>query len=356
LVKIDRHISDLLQDHDCVIVPKMGGFLSSQAPKGIYSARTNNITPKISFNVLLKYNDGLLANHIAKNEMLSYNQALEEIERFVDAFQKEVNAGKKFIIERVGTLYKDEESVVQIEPYKTISVMQNNSGDAASMAKPEIENVQQTFDRPPVIPLALPVKRKRSFFKSNIFVFILFLSGIIYVFYLFEYSNSHQQKDLQTMDSVDLMQEENSQANKNNVSPPAESKSATEAPSNKTATGANKNINPIVTTPPVSKTVQPKDNNADVAIKPADKKPATSQPNSLGPFFIIAGSFKSIENANSKMNELKSFGFSNAAIFLDKRNLQMVSYDQFKTAEEAAAFLKTIKSEHKDAWVYKRES
>jgi hypothetical protein len=352
LVKIDKHISDLLQDHDCVIVPKMGGFLSSQAPKGIYSGSTSNLGPKISFNVLLKYNDGLLANHIAKNDSLSYDEALEEIEKFVELYQNEVNSGKKFIIDRVGVLYKDDDSIVHIEPYRN----EIQSDNSVSSVNNFFEEVKQSPISPPVIPLALPVKRKRSFFKSNIFVFILFLSGIIYVFYLFEYSNSHQQKDLQSIDSVDLMQEENPSAVTNNVSktPPNETKSASDVSSNTTnrkSTASDLNSNSISNKPSGDRVIDTKA--ADLSTT-EESKLKMLQGNISGPYFIIAGSFKSIDNANSKLNELKSKGFKNASIFSDNRNLQMVSYDQFKTSAEASEFLKKIKAEHKDAWIYGR--
>ena len=61
----------------------------------------------ISFNVLLNYNDGLLANHIVQHEKLEYNEVLKEIEKFVEKFHQELNSGNKFIIEHVGILFKD---------------------------------------------------------------------------------------------------------------------------------------------------------------------------------------------------------------------------------------------------------
>ena len=67
---LDHYISDLLEDHDCVIIPDFGGFIGNYA-----SARINpvnhRIDPpfrKITFNKLLVHNDGLLAAYIAKKE------------------------------------------------------------------------------------------------------------------------------------------------------------------------------------------------------------------------------------------------------------------------------------------------
>ena len=83
-MKIDRHISNLLYDHDCVIVPSFGGFLVSYQPAQLQSIQHTFYPPskKIAFNVFLKNNDGLLANFIAHKESLTYAEALKGIEHF----------------------------------------------------------------------------------------------------------------------------------------------------------------------------------------------------------------------------------------------------------------------------------
>ena len=82
---IEKHISALLYRYQCVIVPGFGAFLTETS-----SARFNELTgtyspPKkmISFNSQLKNNDGLLTNHIALEENLSYDSALTSIKEKV---------------------------------------------------------------------------------------------------------------------------------------------------------------------------------------------------------------------------------------------------------------------------------
>ena len=69
---VSHYISELLFLHDCVIVPKFGGFVSN--PKSAQLNKTTGaLTPpskQILFNPNLKTNDGLLIAHIAKLSML----------------------------------------------------------------------------------------------------------------------------------------------------------------------------------------------------------------------------------------------------------------------------------------------
>ena len=63
-MKFDTYIAELLEEHDCVIVPDFGGFVANYAPANVNSINHRFDPPyrKISFNKLLVHNDGLLAS------------------------------------------------------------------------------------------------------------------------------------------------------------------------------------------------------------------------------------------------------------------------------------------------------
>ena len=78
---IEKHISALLYRYQCVIVPGFGAFLTETKPASL-DADTHTFYPpkkQISFNANLKNNDGLLANHIALQEKISYGEAVRKI-------------------------------------------------------------------------------------------------------------------------------------------------------------------------------------------------------------------------------------------------------------------------------------
>ena len=65
---IEKYISDLLYDNDCVIIMNFGGFVCNQTSAKLDEA-TGILSPPnktILFNSQLKENDGLLINHISK--------------------------------------------------------------------------------------------------------------------------------------------------------------------------------------------------------------------------------------------------------------------------------------------------
>ncbi len=97
-MKIETYIAQLLYRYQCVTVPGFGAFLTEIQPAQVNESTNSFFPPKktISFNGLLKNNDGLLANHIAQAENTSYGFA-------VSAIGHEVLTWKK-VLEEYGSL------------------------------------------------------------------------------------------------------------------------------------------------------------------------------------------------------------------------------------------------------------
>ncbi|MCK5765559.1 MAG: SPOR domain-containing protein, partial [Bacteroidales bacterium] len=65
---IDRYISELLFDHDCVILPGVGGFLTNYSGARIHPIR-HSFQPAartLVFNANLRTNDGLLIDYVSR--------------------------------------------------------------------------------------------------------------------------------------------------------------------------------------------------------------------------------------------------------------------------------------------------
>ena len=84
-MQLQQYIKELLYRHECVTVPNFGAFLTRtislliQPKTGVFSPPTK----EVSFNHLLKSNDGILAHYMAQKENISYEQALRKIEKEV---------------------------------------------------------------------------------------------------------------------------------------------------------------------------------------------------------------------------------------------------------------------------------
>ncbi|MCD8030151.1 MAG: SPOR domain-containing protein [Bacteroides sp.] len=77
MIELSRHIEKLLLEHDCVIVPDLGGFVTHYTPAG-RSEQENLFLPPcrtVGFNPLLRINDGLLVQSVMSVYDLSFSDA-----------------------------------------------------------------------------------------------------------------------------------------------------------------------------------------------------------------------------------------------------------------------------------------
>ncbi|SFE02551.1 SPOR domain-containing protein [Thermophagus xiamenensis] len=118
MARIEKHILYLLTQHDCVIVPGLGGFVANYKPAVIIEERNLFQPPKkeIGFNRSLSHNDGLLANHICRIEKLSWDESNEQIKMFVENFQSKIKKGETIVFEGIGSFRTDALNNLQFTP------------------------------------------------------------------------------------------------------------------------------------------------------------------------------------------------------------------------------------------------
>jgi len=132
-------IARLLEEHDCVILPGLGGFIGNYAPARIDPVSHTFVPPskKVLFNINLKQNDGLLCNRIVTNESVSYADALVLVNEMVTNIRHHLKSGKSFILPEVGRLFAGREGTMQFEQEKGSNLLPDAFG-------------LQTFVSPPV--------------------------------------------------------------------------------------------------------------------------------------------------------------------------------------------------------------
>jgi len=103
------YISHLLHYHDCVIVPGLGGFVANQKCATVDEGKHLFVPPvkEIGFNRSLLHNDGLLTNHIARSEGISYGSAADKIKSFVADLKVRIFEGEAVELGEIGTLRGD---------------------------------------------------------------------------------------------------------------------------------------------------------------------------------------------------------------------------------------------------------
>ena len=81
-MKIKGYINELLYQYECVTIPEFGSFLTRKIPAKInFQGDFSPPKKEISFNSLLKTNDGILAKHIAQKTNSSYESVIKIINK-----------------------------------------------------------------------------------------------------------------------------------------------------------------------------------------------------------------------------------------------------------------------------------
>ncbi|WP_052343328.1 HU domain-containing protein [Saccharicrinis fermentans] len=109
MLNLEKHINDLLYLYDCVIVPGLGGFVANRKNAEL-NEKTGVFSPpcrKIGFNKSLSHNDGLLINHIANAEGISYEECNNKLSQYISILKFQLTRGEIISIGSAGELKND---------------------------------------------------------------------------------------------------------------------------------------------------------------------------------------------------------------------------------------------------------
>ncbi|TAH27504.1 MAG: SPOR domain-containing protein [Cytophagales bacterium] len=158
---IQKYILELLHQHNCVILPNFGGFITRYISADIHTI-TNKITPpskEIAFNDKLTSDDGLLLNHLAHQESISLESASKLVGDFVIQIQEELNNYKITIIEGIGKLFYNEVDKLDFLPELTSNVLEDSFGLKEFFLKPLETNISN-MDKIPPKSSRQPIRRR----------------------------------------------------------------------------------------------------------------------------------------------------------------------------------------------------
>jgi hypothetical protein len=351
-MKVDKHISELLYEHDCVIVPEFGGFIANYAPAKIHPTQHTFIPPSknISFNKHLKSNDGLLANHIAISEKTSYPEALKHINTFSITTNAQLKQGQKVRIEEVGSLFLDTEKNIQFEPETTNYLL--DAFGLTQFQSPAIKRdtitkrIEKEFtDRTPVVAVqSNKVKIKRYVALAitvPVIASMIWLSVKTDVFKNVNYSSLNP-FSIKVKEAVDY--------SKKTATQTKELTATDVKPIAIVVAKDTLNNTHLSTSQPVTASLL---ENKEIGIVKADSTKVERANLPVSPelkFHLVTGCFQVPENADRFVNTLQDQNIS--ASIIGKRNgLLVVSSGNFATKEEAMAQLLVLKKSQPEAWL-----
>lgn len=323
-MKIEKYISELLYRYQCVGVPGFGAFLCEWQSAQVIVAQNSFVPPKkvISFNSHIKNNDGLLANHIALQEKISYENAVSKIQTQVVFWLEKLENKENLVLENIGEIFSNSEHNFVFKPNTAINYLTDSFG-LAGFNSPEIarENQIQTkitsevatqIETPvsvdtseeaetPVIPLN-GKNRTKNWMKYAAAVAIFASAGTYGYKMYFDYTIEQQ-------------------------------------------------------TSMVEKTVQEKINQklqeaTFVIPNPINAVDLTLEATHTEKYHVVAGAFRSKQNAIKAMNDLISKGFEAHLLTENKYGLIPVAFGSFSNLTEAQNLKIQIKAKDSvDAWL-----
>lgn len=130
MTTIEQLLGDLLLRHNCVIVPGFGGFVARQVSARIdySSGKMHPPSKSLLFNKQLVNNDGLLVAELARENALSYDQALQNVRELVGDWQAILRAGQRIELDRIGYLFLDAEKNLCFEQDRFFNLLLESFG------------------------------------------------------------------------------------------------------------------------------------------------------------------------------------------------------------------------------------
>jgi nucleoid DNA-binding protein len=268
---ITAYIRELLFGHDCVIIPGFGGFIGNYTPARIDKSDNTFHPPvkKISFNRNLNHNDGLLIGRISESAKLNYADARNIVDEFARDLSARLAHGEKIVFDHIGSFVNNHEGNTQFEPDREANYHLNSYGLTTFRFMPlEGYDVRKRITRHIDKDPARQASIRKYLWRAAVIIPLL---GVMVAVPL----------------KTDLFK---TKVQSTNLNPLA----SVELESNRTA--VEKIVKPD-SLPPVISFV--KNENASVTVSPPAEE-----------FSIIAGSFKSEENAAVMIKKLTEEGYS----------------------------------------------
>lgn len=166
MLRIVTHIERLLLVHDCVIVPKFGGFVLQAVP-----AKRNEVEhtfcplrKEIGFNVTLQHSDGLLSESYMKMYDVNFRKAGLMLEEDVEGMLHSLQQYKRLSLGVLGSFYLGEEGQLVFQPNEADQFSPESYGLSVfhflPLAPLQVEQEEQPLGKKKKDILYIPVNRK----------------------------------------------------------------------------------------------------------------------------------------------------------------------------------------------------
>lgn len=301
MTRVAKHISRLLYSHDCVIIPGLGGFVANSKAAELDVDKNIFLPPskEIGFNRSLTHNDGLLITTLAQREKMSYHEAKSEVEQFAKRILKMTAQGETFVVDTVGELKQDTLGHLQFIANKSESFLSDAFGLTSFHFSPAVPIHRAAAPNKHVRRLLRPLSQKQIAATIALFFGLFIVST--------EVQDPTANKQFNSASSISFLSHEFDTAAKEAALP-------VNIPTLETGMTEKEEI-----TAPVEKNI----------------------------YFLIAGSFKRQDQAESFLTQMESLGEKDAFVLESKSHSFRVAINGYSDKTTAISALNTYRKKPK---------
>ncbi len=340
---LHNYITQLLFDHECVVVPGFGAFLTRCYPAEINQA-THMMRPpsrRVHFNKSIKQNDGLLAKTISLLDHRPYDMALADVHKEVEQWKQTLLSGSKLRLPGIGRLYLDDSRNLQFSPSIENNYLPSSFG-LAIFRSPAIEreeairkSIHKTIERHIVAEPKTAVATTR---KSRRIPWAAILGPVIFAGVVGAAYFTWRPNDFQNISGLNWPDFSHGTEQTITEEPLTEEKPETTE---------------IALSDAETTNVAPVESMAEVRSPAEEALAAESEAGAISSgYHLVVGSFKDEVNAQVLIDKLHDKGFTAYLAQGDKR-FHRVAVSTFDSREAAETALQSVRqSINSGAWVY----
>jgi len=354
---IEFYISELVGNHDCVIIPGLGAFIAQPTSADIHPITHKFTAPgrTLGFNAQIKVNDGLLASEISINEGINFQEANTLIDEFVKNISTSLSLYKHYNFSGIGRFFYNIEGKLEFEPDYLVNFSSDSFGLTDIVFKPIERNTydmnQNTHRKAKEVSSKVYDKGgEASTKKSNTLAKVLFvLMPLMVLIGAAGYVVYNQQQDV-SLGGINVFESlgmKNAVTVKDTVSNVVAVDSVSEAVATEE----------VIETPEVAVLEQTVEEVTPEPVevkevKKSSKKIETGSTES-GKYYIIVGSFKNENNADNLHEKLVKKGKSVTKLPLDTNGYYKVAVGSFETIDAANSEVTNLASDFSGIWIKK---
>lgn len=381
MIHLAKHIELLLLENDCVIIPRLGGFVAHYAPAQYIEKEQTIIPPyrTIGFNSQLKINDGVLTESYMNLYGINFNEAHKRMDSEIDELLSVLHENGKYNFDNIGELHYNIYGVFEFKPYDNkltspdlygLSTLQlkelsseviipaapivqdtpvTSTSDEVKVEEPITKNINDVAeydeDDDDNNSKAYIIRLNRTFVRSAVAV-----AAILVL--MFAFSTPIENSTNITDNQAQLVPNEIVQHLKENSI-------LCKMLDNKAASTAKKETSDIANKPLAKTEKEPAKENTQLnKPTPTTESKAEPQPTETDKRYqLIVASSITKKQAAILANDLKEDGYSDAKVLISGKMVR-VRIAESDDSEQAQSLLNKIskKSAYKNAWIMKKRS